>query len=489
MSRFLRKHFCRLLSPGKGASSQLTRSTPAPSTPASSHFANLNSTVFKALARNPGNPINIKGGFNSAEVIARGILQQRRFYYVDSRGIKHFRKKGFGGPYGKNKIIMYSLIIITAGGICTIVYATHQEVVPYTFRKHFVLISPEYEAQMVEDQFKAMKQNWKSQILPSIHPQTVRVRKIAKDVIEAVKEGAKLEDDGHLLEEGHKKVEWEGHADTPVTSEWGSGDQVIDDQWAEQSRKKGLQEGAKPFVEHLKLAKWEVLVVDNDQMNAFCLPGGKIVVFTGLLKHFPSDAEIASVLSHEVAHVVARHGVEKMTRSVFVTLFQLFILTFFYAPDLVRTATTLLLELPFSRSQELEADHIGLLVMAAAGYDPRVAPQLLEKMQELQGSSELIQYVTTHPSGKKRGERLRRTGTMEQAVNIYTEKTEGVRTRKMLTGLKSPFTPGIPLTQGSESIRYRWPSGIESEVLPTGLQLLVEECHQLSSYIVCGGLV
>lgn len=147
-----------------------------------------------------------------------------------------------------------------------------------------------------------MKNQFKSEILPPIHPQAVRVRKIAKDVIQSVMEGTKLEDNAQLLEEDHKEmVDWSNHADTTVSEQWDAQSEVLDDQWANQSRKKGLKEGAKPFVEHLKAIKWEVLVVNQDVANAFALPGGKIVIFTGLLKQFPGDAEIATVIGHEVS--------------------------------------------------------------------------------------------------------------------------------------------------------------------------------------------
>ncbi|KAH7300379.1 hypothetical protein KP509_24G059500 [Ceratopteris richardii] len=191
------------------------------------------------------------------------------------------------------------------------------------------------------------------------------------------------------------------------------------------SRKKGLKSKSQPSVEHLQNTKWEVLVVNKDVVNAFCLPGGKIVVFTGLLRRFSSDNEIATVLGHEIGHVVARHSAERMTRHLFLTLVQLVVLAFVYAPDLVQSMSTLFLELPFSRSQELEADHIGLLLMAAAGYDPRAAPHVYEKLDETAKSSEILQYITTHPSGKKRGERLRRTGTMEEALRIYEGRNQG----------------------------------------------------------------
>lgn len=429
----LRKRLYRFLFSAKTASSEIIRKFPASvgssSTAARAGLAesaNLRFTGFASLTKKLANP-SFNGGFNlTVPSKCFRVSQGRRFYHVDSRGYEHFQRRGFGAPHGKNRTRMYTIILITVGGFSTLVYASHQEIVPYTHRKHFVLISPQLEAKLVESQFDAIKKQWKAQILPPIHPQAVRVRKIAKDVIQAVIEGTRIEDQAHLLEEGDSdKVVWEDHADTPVSTQWEGHDEVLDNGWVDETRKKGLKEGTKPFVEHLKPAKWEVIVVDKDLVNAFCLPGGKIVVFTGLLKRFPSDAEIATVLGHEVAHVVARHSAERLTQHLFLTLVELFILAFFYAPDLVRSAATLFLELPFSRSQELEADHIGLLLMAAAGYDPRVAPQLYEKLGELSGSSDLLQYVTTHPSGTKRGQRLRKTGTMEQAVNIYLEKAEG----------------------------------------------------------------
>lgn len=74
---------------------------------------------------------------------------------------------------------------------------------------------------------------------------------------------------------------------------------------------------------------------------------------------------------------------------------------------------------------ESEADHIGLLLMAAAGYDPRLAPGFYEKMGALEKTPEYMQYLSTHPSGKTRGELLRKTGTMQEAVQIYEEKRAG----------------------------------------------------------------
>lgn len=367
-----------------------------------------------------------------------------RFYYTDSRGLQHFQRRGFNAKRLSGRQIV--LITIATTGFCTSIYFANRETVPYTFRTHFVLISPDLELRMVESQFQSLKEEWKPLILPPFHPETVRVRRIAKDIIKAVLEGVQLEESQAIELEhgGHVRMRkggdldvtvWQQDPEYPVSAQWGDKDENLDDQWMNKSRKKGLKKGAKPYVEHLKKMKWEVLVVDKDIVNAFCLPGGKIVVFTGLLRRFPREEEIATVLAHEVAHVVARHSAERMTRHLFVTLMQLFLLAFVYAPDLVQSMSMLFLELPFSRSQELEADHVGLLLMAAAGYDPRAAPHVYEKLGELTKGSELLQYVTTHPSGKKRGERLRKTGTMEEALRIYEERTQG----RVIEGFLHPF--------------------------------------------------
>eukprot|EP00250_Pteridium_aquilinum_P020656 c24899_g1_i3 orf=159-1286(-) len=277
-----------------------------------------------------------------------------RFYYTGS----HFQRDGFHRRQWSTQ--QYVLIAVATTGLCASVYFSNREVVPYTYRKHFVLIPPDYEMLMVERQFKSLKEEWKHLILPPFHPQSIRVRRIAKDVIKAVFEGIQHEDSSatqlehgdevHIPKKGDTGVlVWRENIDSPGTAQWGSKEEVMDDQWMNKSRKKGLKQGSKPFVEHLKKMKWEVLVVDKDVVNAFCLPGGKIVVFTGLLKRFPRDEEIATVLGHEVSHVVARHGAERMTRHLYVILIQLFLLAFFNAPDIVQSFSILFLELPFSR--------------------------------------------------------------------------------------------------------------------------------------------
>eukprot|EP00249_Psilotum_nudum_P016935 c26065_g1_i1 orf=380-1789(+) len=368
-------------------------------------------------------------------------LQGRRHYYVDRHGVQHFQMRRprvlLQGPDGEQARRRMLIMLVIFGGICAWVYVTHLQYVPYSYRRHCILVSPELERKIGEENFKALKQQAKTHILPPIHPLAVRVRKVAKDVIQAVMEGVKTEDWGsegsHLGRDGIVWREYDLESSSPkelLDKQFPSEgtvfkDEHLDDSWVESSRNKGLKMHVKPFTQHLKGIEWEVIVVDSDMVNALCLPGGKIVVFTGLLKHFPSDEAIAAVLGHEIAHIVARHSVEQLARNFGLTLVELIILMFFYAPDLILTLSTLLLKNPFSRSMELEADRIGLLLMAAAGYDPSVAPAMYEKLWELSGLPEMFQYLETHPSGKTRGDTLKNTAAMDEALHIYREKIAG----------------------------------------------------------------
>ena len=154
---------------------------------------------------------------------------------------------------------------------------------------------------------------------------------------------------------------------------------------------------------------WEFKVIDDDQqINAFALPGGKVAVYTGLLPVTRDEAGLAAVLGHEIAHVIARHGGERVSQELLVQAG----LTATMAalsqgdPQTVRSVGSLLgagaavgLILPWSRQQESEADHLGLIFMAKAGYDPHAALDLWRRMAEAsRGRARPPEFLSTHPS-------------------------------------------------------------------------------------------
>ncbi len=177
-------------------------------------------------------------------------------------------------------------------------------------------------------------------------------------------------------------------------------------------------------------AQWEfVLFEQPDEPNAFCLPGGKVGVYTGILPISLNDAGLATIVGHEVAHAVARHGAERVSE-------QLLIQTGGQVLDVVLASRApqwrgavlgaygiggeLGVVLPHSRTQELEADHLGLLYMARAGYDPRQATAFWRRFsayQAKQGGGKQIEFLSTHPLDETRIRALEQH--MDQAVAEY----------------------------------------------------------------------
>ncbi|KAF3781540.1 Mitochondrial metalloendopeptidase [Nymphaea thermarum] len=367
----------------------------------------------------------------------RGLLYDggSRSYYVDRYQVRHFRQRGPRRWFENPRVVF--LVVVVGGGVLITVYFGNLETVPYTHRRHFVLMSRSIERKIGENQFEQLKASLKRKILPPLHPDSIRVRLIAKDIINALQRGIRHERVWSDLKYSAEPLEVTDSlgSHTPVITlsgeqekldiGWHKEDEVLDDSWVQQNRKMSKAQGSQPATQHLEGLNWEVIVVDEPAVNAFCLPGGKIVVFTGLLNHFKSDAEIATVIGHEVGHAIARHAAEGITKNLWFAIIQLIVLQFISMPDLVNAVSNLLLRLPFSRGMEMEADYIGLLLLASAGYDPRVAPRVYEKLGQLTGESALRDYLSTHPSGRKRAELLRQAKVMEEALGIYREAIAG----------------------------------------------------------------
>jgi predicted Zn-dependent protease len=154
--------------------------------------------------------------------------------------------------------------------------------------------------------------------------------------------------------------------------------------------------------------RWEFKVLESKQANAFALPGGKVAVYTGILPITRDDAGLAAVLGHEVAHATARHGGERVSQTLLVRagLVATQAALARNDPRTVQQVTALLgagasvgLLLPWSRSQESEADHLGLIYMAKAGYHPSAARDLWIRMEEAsRGQPRPPEFLSTHPS-------------------------------------------------------------------------------------------
>jgi predicted Zn-dependent protease len=151
---------------------------------------------------------------------------------------------------------------------------------------------------------------------------------------------------------------------------------------------------------------WEVNVQTSKEVNAYCMPGGKVMVYTGLIKQLnATDAELATVLGHEIAHALREHSRERISRQYAEQLALAGLAVATGAGEgtmaLANQVSQVTFTLPHSREQEAEADRIGLELMARAGYDPNEAITLWQKMAKL-GSSGTPEFLSTHPSDQSR---------------------------------------------------------------------------------------
>lgn len=179
--------------------------------------------------------------------------------------------------------------------------------------------------------------------------------------------------------------------------------------------------------------QWEFNVIESDTQNAFCLPGGKVAVYTGMLPVCESEAGLAVVMSHEVAHAIARHGGERMAHQTVQNLGKNAVGYVMQNQEeqkqkIVLTAYGAVSEygaiLPYSREHELEADHIGIMLMAKAGYDPSEAPVFWERFSAAKGSGGAapMEFLSTHPSDARRAAALREL--LPEALQHYEQSAE-----------------------------------------------------------------
>lgn len=166
---------------------------------------------------------------------------------------------------------------------------------------------------------------------------------------------------------------------------------------------------------------WEIHVISSNEVNAWCMPGGKMAVYTGLINRIqPTDDELAAVLGHEMAHALREHSREQISQQMAaqVGLSVLSAVTGVAAAgDLGAALTNVMFTLPNSRTHESEADLIGVELAARAGYDPRAAVTLWQKMAALGGGRGQPEFLSTHPSASTRSAELQRSA--EKVMPLY----------------------------------------------------------------------
>ncbi|MBX9851146.1 MAG: M48 family metallopeptidase [Cytophagaceae bacterium] len=176
----------------------------------------------------------------------------------------------------------------------------------------------------------------------------------------------------------------------------------------------------------LKDYSWEFNLVESPEVNAFCMPGGKVVVYTGILPVTGDETGLAVVLGHEIAHAVANHGNERLSQGLIQQLGGVALQVALndkpqQTKNLFLSAygagTTVGIMLPYSRAQESEADHLGLSFMAMAGYNPQAAVGFWQRMAAQSSGQKPPELLSTHPSDEKRIADIQKS--MDEAMKYY----------------------------------------------------------------------
>lgn len=179
---------------------------------------------------------------------------------------------------------------------------------------------------------------------------------------------------------------------------------------------------------------WDFNIVESEEANAWCMPGGKVVVYTGILPITHDEAGLATVMGHEIAHAVAKHGNERMSQGLLTQMGGMALAAALKEkPQQTRElwmgafglGAQVGVLLPYSRLQEAEADRLGLIFMAMAGYDPNKAVEFWQRMSEKKGGKSPPEFLSTHPSDETR---IRKIKTLvPEAMQYYTKARQSNR--------------------------------------------------------------
>ncbi|EKM77197.1 hypothetical protein AGABI1DRAFT_122219 [Agaricus bisporus var. burnettii JB137-S8] len=307
--------------------------------------------------------------------------------------------------------VTYGAVIFAGIGVF---YVTHLEQVPQTGRWRFMIFSSRSEAQIGESVRQETKNEWGNKILPPNHPLSLHVRKVTSRIL-------KSSDLGHII----------GEAPTPPPiSPFGFADEV----W-----KPSDDYGAAASYTYSPQKEWDVVVVNDKRVvNAMATPG-LILVFTGILPVCRDEQGLAAVLSHEIGHVVARHSAERLSSGAFFMAISFFLqITGLDVIGFTPFINHFLLELPNSRTQEYEADLIGVRLMSRACYDPAEMVQMFKRLEAATGSNR-VDFLATHPSTGQRIKQLEET--LPDAYSILASNPECAALRDKLEQFGNRMTP------------------------------------------------
>lgn len=304
------------------------------------------SPFYKSVVENESRVLNI----------VRVGKRSYSFNNWNPRGSGYQRFETQGGEGSSWRRARNQRIIIAAGVGGFAIWVSSRQQIPYTGRYHSILVDTETERILGEQTFNQILMDAKAskKLISPTHPSSRMVRKVGERIAAVATDG------------------------------YGGG-----------------------FQDQMKGIKWEFAVIRSPEVNAFVVPGGKVVVYSGLLNLVSSEDELAAVLAHEVAHVLARHAAERITQGSVIELLRMIAYIAFGIPIFSGPLQALFF-LPNSRSAETEADTIGVQLAARACYDPAAAATVFLKLgrEEAKSGVSIPKFLRTHPVTKERVENI-----------------------------------------------------------------------------------
>ncbi|PGH21615.1 hypothetical protein AJ80_03048 [Polytolypa hystricis UAMH7299] len=327
------------------------------------HISPTTPSPFLPHSNNPASSVQRRAQSH----FPRGKTEIYEYHRFGGRGGGRGRRGGGGGGMMWHYWDQYWHLIVGVGGVGVGFYVWNLEEVPMTGRRRFNCFTNAQELIIGQQTYEQMMQEFRPKILPDHHPDVVFVRRVLARLISP-----------------------------------------------EQLQDKEMEE-----------LKWEVHVIhDPAQLNAFVLPGGKVFVFTGIFPICRDEDGLAAVLGHEIAHVRAHHTAERMSSSILSMIAIIAASLFFDVSGNVSSMMfNLMFNLPNSRTQEAEADEIGLMMMAKGCYNPEAAAALWSRMMQAEKISP-PQIMSTHPSSRRRLEAIR--GWLPAANVVYEDSGCGI---------------------------------------------------------------
>ncbi|KAI2788450.1 putative T-complex protein 1 subunit theta [Penicillium oxalicum] len=395
--------------------------------------------------RKPRQPSNSK----PPSQLSEALHPRRAFATTPSRLARNTYNR-FNSSHSARPSIFHTLLsrskphhfVLIGLGISGI-YLYNTEVVEMTGRRRFNCVSHEAELKMGMQSYREVLAQSQGRILPDNHPVAQMVNRVLQRLIpQAPIEGA----------------DWRVHV-------------ILDDENANAFVLPGFAMWSMRFLR----SKIDVYSGFGADCVVFQLYSGKVFVYTGILPICQDEDGLAAVLGHEIAHVVARHPAERMSNS-FLTLGTVFLISLLFdvSGQLSSMLVNLMWSLPNSRTQEAEADNIGLMMMAKACFNPEGAVKLWHRMQQ-QEKSAPPQFMSTHPSSYNREEAIR--GWLEKAETIYADNGCIVSTSDAAFETMSLSLPG-PSQQGLFKAGYQSHDAADGAVIRN-----IEACQAISGTV------